>query len=110
MQDFVAHSNVQNFRKRLMNEADADIHAMMRKLLVMEEDKLARDLAQLSEAEDAIRTLKAAITRQRARIADLEAAHMDATLARSYLASLFRTLRVHTNYHRFLDGVVSAPA
>jgi hypothetical protein len=49
MDRFIARENIRHFRDRLISETDPTVRSSLQRLLVEEEDKLAKDLELLAD-------------------------------------------------------------
>jgi hypothetical protein len=87
MDRFIALANISHFRDRLRSEADPATRSTLQKLLVEEEDKLAKDLGLLDDLAREIAKCQQWIEKQQLRIADLERDGHDATVAIALLNS-----------------------
>src|SRR5712691_8047361 len=97
---FVAEQNVVRFRNKLLREADPNVQAALRRLLIEEEDKLARDLAQLSQVESEIESWNDRIAKQRSIVSRLEQSERDTRIAGQLLESLVMTLALLERHRR----------
>src|SRR6266700_556355 len=89
---FVAEQNVVRFRNKRLREVEPNLQAALRRLLIEEEDKLARDLAQLSEVESEIEGWNERIAKQRSIVSRLDQSGRDTTIAHQLLESLVLTM------------------
>jgi hypothetical protein len=97
---FIARENINHFRGRLMSEADPTVRSTLQKLLVEEEDKLAKDLGLLDDLAREIVKCRQWIERQQLRIEDLERDGRDVTTARALLNGVTQTLILHQEFRQ----------
>jgi len=97
---FVARANINQFREQLRYETDAASRSALQKLLVEEEDKLAKDLGLLADLAREIAKYQQWIEKQRLRIEDLERNGHDARAAVALLSGVTETLTIHQEYHQ----------
>ena len=101
MDRFIARENINHFRDRLRSEPDPTTRSTLQRLLVDEEDKLAKDQGLLDGLAREIEKCQDWIARQRLRIEDLERDGHDATAATALLNGVTETLVIHQEYrHR----------
>ena len=100
MDRFVVRENISHFRDRLMSEADPTNRWTLQKLLVREEDKLAKDLRLLADLAREIEKCEQWIEMQRLRIENLDRNGHDGTAAIALLNGVTETQIIHQEYRR----------
>jgi hypothetical protein len=100
MDHFIARENVNHFRDRLRSEADPTARSTLQKLLVEEEDKLAKDLSLLDDLAREIAKCRQWIEKQRLRIEGLERDGHDLTAVIALLNGVTETLMIHQEYRQ----------
>jgi hypothetical protein len=83
-----------------MSEADPTVRSTLQRLLVEEEDKLAKDLGLLDDLAREIVKCRQWIERQQLRIEDLERDGRDVTTARALLNGVTQTLILHQEFRQ----------
>jgi hypothetical protein len=100
MDRFIARANIDHFRERLMSETDSTIRSALQRLLVEEEDKLAKDLELLADLARATAKFQQRIEKQRVLVETLEGDGRDGAMARTLLNGLTESLILHQAYHQ----------
>jgi hypothetical protein len=117
MDRFVARANINNFRDRPRSETDATARSVPYKLLVKEEDKLAKDVGLLGDLAREIVKCQERTRNQQTRITTSERDGCDVT-ARALL-SVPENLIIHQEYHQrvathlehfVIDASISGPS
>jgi hypothetical protein len=101
MDRFIARENIRHFRERLESQNDPETRALLKKLLIAEEDKLAKDLELLASVDRHIADCSHRIDRQRILVATMERAnHSGLQAAKILLESLLESQVLHTEYRQ----------
>jgi hypothetical protein len=101
MDRFIARENIKHFRERLESQSDPDARSQLKKLLVGEEDKLAKDLELLASVDRHIADCSHRIDKQRILIATMERVnHSSLQEAKVLLESLIESQVLHTEYRQ----------
>jgi hypothetical protein len=100
MDRFVARENINHFRDRLRSEADPTVRSTLQKLLVEEENKLAKDAGLLADLAREIVKCQKWIEKQQALVEDFERDGRDVTTARALLSAVTETLIIHQEYRQ----------
>lgn len=100
MDYFVARENIRGLRTRLRSETDRLSGAVLQRLLVDEDNKLAADFELLADVAREITRCQELIENQRALVSTLDGDGRDVTRARALLDGLTEALIVHQDYHQ----------
>jgi hypothetical protein len=100
MDYFVARENIRDLRTRLRSETDRLSGAVLQRLLVDEDNKLAADFELLADVAREITRCQELIENQRALVSTLDGDGRDVTRARALLDGLTEALIVHQDYHQ----------
>ena len=99
MDRFIARENIRHFRTMLATEIDQETRARLHRLLVEEEDKLAKDLELLADIERHIEDGHRQIETQRARVDHMRATnHCGLAQGEAFLDGLIESQRIHAKY------------
>jgi hypothetical protein len=91
MDRFIAQENVNHFRDRLRSEADPTVRSTLQRLLVEEDDKLAKDLGLLDDLAREIAKCRRWIEKKQVLVEDLERDGRDVTTARALINGVTET-------------------
>jgi hypothetical protein len=102
MDRFIALENINHFRDRLMSEINPTLRSTLQRLLLQEEDKLAKDLGLLDDLAREIAKCRRWIEKQQVLVEDLERDGRDVTTARALLNGVTETLIIHQEYRHLV--------
>ncbi len=99
MDRFIARENIKHFQDHLWSENDPEVRSRWQKILVVEEDKLGKDLELLTDIERHITDGNQRIERQRSLVAAMtHDGHGSLTMAQSLLDGMIETQSLYMRY------------
>lgn len=104
--EWVALQNVTRFTDQLQSEPDPFRRQRLQKLLIEEEDRLAVNYEQLAKFEQEIARSEERIRFQRTRVAVMEDAQRDTTVARSILENLIQIQAIYKQHRQRIAAAI----